>query len=223
MAADVWSMQRARASATTIMAHFSQINPVPRTSSLNQSTARQSPEFIKSAICTNSFHRRGLYTFYVFHSRRYISIFFNTGAEMSWPFASASIYTNHANRLIQSLVRDTWHMYMIYSVNRTMISILYKSVWLLYHGDMFQPPSLRWSCFWRELTSWRLTDPRLLFSLQLPQTLHLTYAGRHKMAAVLETTFSGAFSCQKTFVFWFECDWSLFLRVKYQCVDIHFG
>ena len=35
-----------------------------------------------------------------------------------------------------------------------------------------------------------------------------------KMAAISQTTFSNAFSWMKSFVFWFEFHWSLFLRVQ---------
>ena len=35
-----------------------------------------------------------------------------------------------------------------------------------------------------------------------------------KMAGIFQTTFSNAFSCKKSFVFWFEFQWSLFLRIQ---------
>ena len=36
------------------------------------------------------------------------------------------------------------------------------------------------------------------------------HSGLNKMAAILQTTFSNAFSCMKYFVFWFKFHWSMF-------------
>ena len=47
--------------------------------------------------------------------------------------------------------------------------------------------------------------------LGIPALPHLPL---DKMAAISQTTFSKAFSWMKSFVFWFECHWSLFLRVQ---------
>ena len=42
----------------------------------------------------------------------------------------------------------------------------------------------------------------------------LTHLPLDKMVAISQTTFSNAFSWMKSFVFWFEFHWSLFLRVQ---------
>ena len=49
---------------------------------------------------------------------------------------------------------------------------------------------------------------------QTPKTIKLTHWGRHKMAAVLQTTLSNAFSWMKMLEFRLRFHWSLFLRVQ---------
>ena len=46
-------------------------------------------------------------------------------------------------------------------------------------------------------------------------TIGLTYWGQDKIEAILQTTYSNAFSWVKIFVFWFKLSWSLFAMVQF--------
>ena len=51
-------------------------------------------------------------------------------------------------------------------------------------------------------------------SLPIPVMIHLNHLPQDKMAAILQTASSNAFSWMKNFVFWFKFHWNLFLRVQ---------
>ena len=53
--------------------------------------------------------------------------------------------------------------------------------------------------------------------------LILTHLPLYKIGAILQTSFSNVFSWMKSFVFWFEFRWSLFLRVQLTNVSIGSG
>ena len=82
-----------------------------------------------------------------------------------------------------------------------------------------EPVGTNFSEIWIEIPTFLFKKMRLKVSSakRRPFCLGLnvlTHWGRDKMADISQTMFSKAFSWMKSFVFWFQFHWSLFLRVQ---------
>ena len=63
----------------------------------------------------------------------------------------------------------------------------------------------------------------LQITYRLTYTASLTHLPLDKLATILQTIFSKAYSCMKSLAFWLKFHWSLFLRVQLTITQHSFG
>ena len=160
---------------------------------------------------------------------RHISTICNMDWYMSWFIASTTFKTTNSERkyLLYHSIGDILPFCIIISpLHHTVyVNVMLLLIYFTPNGETYARHALDSRYIAVKCNNITYTKAAMMVKLRsyfdlTKEILHLALACRlshlplDKMAAILQTTSSNAFSWKKSYVFWFEFHWSLFLRVQ---------